>query len=402
MRILVVAPQPFFSPRGTPFSVYYRTLITSELGETIDFLTYGQGQDVEIPNVRFLRIPGFKWIGNVKIGPSIFKLFLDLFIIVRMLTLCTRNRYDVVHAHEESVFVAAFLKPLFKFKLIYDMHSSLPQQLSNFKFTTSKLIISIFKRLEDYSLKKADAIITICPALFDYVDSVIEHKERHFLIENSIFDPVRLKSEPNKDEATEPESSTFEKLAEKGITLPATEKLLVYAGTLEEYQGIDILLKSIPIVEKNGEKVFLLVVGGTPEQVEFYQTMAQEIGLTEQQVAFTGRLPQVDARRCSDRADLLLSPRSAGTNTPLKIYEQIASGIPLIATAIYSHTQVLDDKVAFLAQPNPEDFGAQIVKALNNPEAATEIAKNARQLYDQKYSRSVYKSKMTQLFNCLR
>ena len=131
MRALVIAPQPFFSPRGTPFSVYYRTLVSSELGIKIDFLTYGEGQDVNIPNVSIIRIPRFKFLGNVKIGPSPLKLFLDIFIIAKMLSLLIRNKYDFVHAHEESVFFARFMKPLFGFKLIYDMHSSLPQQLTN-------------------------------------------------------------------------------------------------------------------------------------------------------------------------------------------------------------------------------------------------------------------------------
>ena len=64
MRALVVAPQPFFSPRGTPFSVYYRTLVMAELGLDIDLLTYGEGQDVDIENTRILRTPRFKWLGN--------------------------------------------------------------------------------------------------------------------------------------------------------------------------------------------------------------------------------------------------------------------------------------------------------------------------------------------------
>jgi hypothetical protein len=57
MRALVIAPQPFFSARGTPFSVYYRTLLMSELGVSIDLLTYGQGQEVELPGVRVIRTP---------------------------------------------------------------------------------------------------------------------------------------------------------------------------------------------------------------------------------------------------------------------------------------------------------------------------------------------------------
>ena len=79
MKTLVVAPQPFFSPRGTPFSVYYRSLISSELGVKMDFLTYGEGQDVDIPNLNIIRIPRFKSLGNVVLGPSPLKLFFRCF-----------------------------------------------------------------------------------------------------------------------------------------------------------------------------------------------------------------------------------------------------------------------------------------------------------------------------------
>ena len=71
MKALVVAPQPFFSPRGTPFSVYYRTLVMAEQGLEIDLLTYGEGQDVDIPGVRIVRIPRFGFLGPVPIGPSL-------------------------------------------------------------------------------------------------------------------------------------------------------------------------------------------------------------------------------------------------------------------------------------------------------------------------------------------
>ncbi len=47
MKTLVVAPQPFFSFRGTPFSVYYRTLIAGEIGVDTDLLTYGRGSSRE-------------------------------------------------------------------------------------------------------------------------------------------------------------------------------------------------------------------------------------------------------------------------------------------------------------------------------------------------------------------
>ncbi|MGP1386406.1 MAG: glycosyltransferase [Thainema sp.] len=196
MKALVIAPQPFFSPRGTPFSVYYRTLITAELGAEVDLLTYGEGDDIEIPGVRMIRIPHFPFLGSVKIGPSKLKLFLDVFIVLWTIGLLIRNKYDLVHAHEEAIFICPILKPIFGFKLIYDMHSSLPEQLTNFKFTTSKTLINLFKRLEDWCLRAADATITICPSLYNYALSIVDDESKVCLIENSIFDDVQIRKTP--------------------------------------------------------------------------------------------------------------------------------------------------------------------------------------------------------------
>lgn len=192
MKALVIAPQPFFSPRGTPFSVYYRTLITAELGVEVDLLTYGQGDDVEIPGVRLIRTPAFEFLGKIKIGPSGLKLFHDIFIVIWTIGLLLTRKYDLVHAHEEAIFLCAFLKPIFKFKLIYDMHSSLPEQLTNFNFTTSKSLINLFKALEDFCLKASDATITICPSLYNYACQLVDDQDKVLLIENSIFDEVKL------------------------------------------------------------------------------------------------------------------------------------------------------------------------------------------------------------------
>lgn len=394
MKTLVIAPQPFFSPRGTPFSVYYRTMISSELGVKMDFLTYGEGQDVDIPNVNIIRIPRFKMLGNVVLGPSPLKLFLDIFIIIKMIWLLTTRKYDVVHAHEEAVFFAWFLKPIYRYKLIYDMHSSLPQQLTNFKFTTSKTLIGLFKYLEDRCLHSAEAVITICPDLRDYVDSIITKKEKHFLIENSIFEPIKLKNPSEIKDAV-----TDDKFALNGF-VQQNEKLLVYAGTLEKYQGIDILVKAMEKVIAQSDNVKLLIAGGTKEQVTEFSNLSDSLGLKEK-IKFTGRVPQNIAKDYTNKADILLSPRSDGTNTPLKIYEQLASGKPLVATKIYSHTQVLTDNVAFLVEPTPEDMAKGILLSIQNKELSEDKVGNAMKLYEDVYSRKVYKSKLKKLLESL-
>lgn len=389
MKGLVIAPQPFFSPRGTPFSVYYRCLVMSKMGVELDLMTYGQGQDVDLPNVSIIRGPAFRFLGDIKIGPSFLKLFHDVFLFALTSWRLLFGRYDFVHAHEEGVFLAAFAKPFLSYKLVYDMHSSLPQQLSNFEFTRSKILIGLFERLENWALRKADAVITISPALADRVRTQ-KIPGALFLIENSIFEEVR----------TAPSSPSLETSEEDLPDLPAGCPTVGYVGTLETYQGIDLLLEAFALVRESIPEAFLLIVGGTPEQVDKYQTMARQLDLTEA-CLLTGRLSHNLARRLLAEVDVVVSPRSRGTNTPLKIYEILASGIPLVATRIESHTQVLSRAICFLADPEPAALARAIESALANPDESHRVAESARAFYDENYSRAVYDSKIKALLEAI-
>lgn len=389
MRALVIAPQPFFSPRGTPFSVYYRTLVQAKMGVKIDLLTYGEGQDVEIPNVRILRIPRFPFLPPVKVGPSLVKIFLDVFIVLWTVALLLRRRYDFVHAHEEAVFFCWLLKPLFRFKLVYDMHSSLPQQLSNFNFTTSRVLIDAFAWLEKRCLASADAVITICPDLADYATPLMPEPRRHFLIENSIFDAVRIrgaKAEADGDSAE--------------IVLPPGDPIIVYAGTFEPYQGLDVLIRAFGRVREKLPEALLVLAGGSGKQVEEMRKLAEEIGL-QRACLFTGRIAPSQVKCLLRKATIVVSPRVNGTNTPLKIYELLSSGIPLVATRIHSHTQVLEDDVCFLVEPEPESMAIGILTAWRDPELCARLARSARSLYAERYSREVYETKVQQMLDLL-
>jgi glycosyltransferase involved in cell wall biosynthesis len=389
MKALVISPQPFFTPRGTPLSVYYRALVATELGVNIDFLTYGEGEDVEIPGMRIIRIPRFRLLGNVKTGPSLLKLFLDVFLFVWTVGLLIRNKYDFVHAHEEAVFFCRYLKPVFRFKLLYDMHSSLPQQLTNFQYTQSRFVIGLFKKLEDASIRNADAVITICPDLTKYVLDQKTDKDKLYQIENSIFEPVRLSSEGREGEKRQPLPTD---------ALPAGRPLIVYAGTLEAYQGIDLLINAFRIVHEREPGAFLLIAGGTKEQVDSFQELAKKNGL-EKDITFTGRVSPSIAKQYCRMASVLVSPRIKGTNTPLKIYEQLASGIPLVATGIYSHTQVLNEAVSYLVEPTPESMANGIIQALQPDGRRHIVAGAAKAMYERNYSRPIYEQKLQAVLN---
>lgn len=385
MKILVIVPEPFFTPRGTPFSVYYRTLVTRELGADVDLLTYGEGEDVDLPGVRIIRIPRFRALSPVPAGPSFRKLFLDVFVGLWAVGLLARERYDVVMAHEESVFFCVFLKPIFRFKLVYEMHSSLPEQLLNFHFTKSRLLIGIFRLMERLSLRTADAVITICPELGNHAISGMKDQARHFLIENSLFDDVRLADEGQEQALP---------------TLPEDRPLVMYAGSLEPYQGVELLLEAFALVRDERPDAFLSVIGGTTEQIEPYRVTARRLGL-DGHCAFIERVSPATVKACLSKASVLTSPRIEGTNTPSKIYEQIASGVPLVATRILSHTQVLDDRICFLVEPDPASMAEGLLTALGDAGRREEVTRAAREHYQRNWSRQVYREQMRKMLEAI-
>src|SRR5258705_4764895 len=82
MHILMIAPEPFFEPRGTPFSEYHRIRALLDLGHTVDLVTYPFGKDVELAGLRIFRAARPPFVTRVKIGPSAAKLALDVTLTV--------------------------------------------------------------------------------------------------------------------------------------------------------------------------------------------------------------------------------------------------------------------------------------------------------------------------------
>ena len=129
MQVLLVAPQPFFVERGTPIAVRLLAETLSRFGHQVDLLVYHAGEDLQMPGIRLLRAARPPGVRHVPIGISWQKLACDVTLVLSMLALLVRNRYQVVHAVEEAVFPAAVLAPLFGAKFVYDMDSSLSEQL---------------------------------------------------------------------------------------------------------------------------------------------------------------------------------------------------------------------------------------------------------------------------------
>jgi glycosyltransferase involved in cell wall biosynthesis len=376
MKILMLAPEPFFQPRGTPISVYFRIYALGRLGHEVTLITYPLGEDVELPNLKIVRPPNIIGLRRVKIGPSLAKIPLDFLLLGRAVLELSKLRYDLIFSHEEAASLGIWLGKLWRLPHIYDMHSSLPQQLRNFEFTRSPFLISLFESLERSVLKHSQAVVVICQ---DLMEQVIAQGcgDKAVLIENFL-------DFPSDDFTVEELAKTKREIAPRG------EKIVMYAGNFETYQGVSLLLAA---AQKVRDGAVFLLVGGTGRALAEMKALSVKLGVADK-VVFVDRVPPSRVSFFISLADVLVSPRLSGTNTPLKIYSFLKTGKPLVATNLRTHTQVLSSRQAVLADPNPESFAAGISFALSSREAK-DRAEAAKVLAETEYTESRYLEKMT-------
>jgi len=379
LRILFLAPQPFFEVRGTPLAVLHMTRALASLGHSVDLLTFPQGQPVPIEGVRHLRSTRLP-VRRVKAGPSLAKMVLDVPFLAEAIWRLRFGGYDVVHAVEEAAHLIAPFARRFKVPLVMDVDSSIPHQLRYSGFATRGPLLRLAERLELYALRHSAAAITVCASLTEGVRA----REPGLPV-------FQVEDPPLVEPGTTPAPEAVEALRRE-LTL-GPWPVVLYSGNFEPYQGVELLLEAMAHLPQ----VQLLLMGGRPHEVARMKTEARTRGIGERTI-FSGQRPPSELPLFLAVADVLASPRAKGENTPFKIFTYIASGKPLVATRIPTHTQLLDDTTAFLVEPTPRALAAGLQAALDRPEDAAARASAALDLVRREYSVERYREKIARAY----
>lgn len=387
-RILMIAPQPFFANRGTPFNVRAMVRALAERGCEVDLLVFPFGEPVSLPSgVRVLRSPSLPFVRSVPIGPSWTKILLDFPLCFAALRHAITGRYDAFHGVEEGGIVAGVLAMLQRKPYIYDMDSCMPQQLADSGFFKSKLLLKVVAGLENFFIKRAAAVLTVCEALTAKARSIAGNIPIH-QIEDCPVD-----SEPC-------DQLVAELRLRYGL---GGKRVLLYTGNVESYQGIPLLLESFARAAERPDfnDVMLVIVGGgavSDLPLEACRRLADACGIGDRTV-FTGERPPAEMGSFYRLADALASPRLVGGNTPLKIYSYMSAERPIVATDIASHTQVLSGANAFLAAAQASSFSQAIIECFSCPsEVRRAKVENAKLLVDECYSRKAFESRLAALY----
>lgn len=382
MRILLLFPHPFFKLRGSPIAERALLRVLAERGYELHVLTYPYGEDPDVPNCtvhRTVRIPGVKLMPP---GLSGRKLLYDGLMAVRALRLARRLRPDVIHAVEEAVFIALGVGAVTRTPVVYDMDSSLPEQLID-AHPTLRPFERPLRAMERLAIRRSDAVLVMSRYLEE-------------LARNS--DPEKLVGRVEDMSLLGDSNGRGERLRDlTGRDAP----VVLYVGNLAEYQGVDLLLEGFAEARRRGADAQLVVIGGSSDRrIDEQRRRARDLGI-DPFVHFLGPRPLSQLGWYLRQADVLVSPRKSGKNTPQKIYSYMESGRPVLATRMRTHTQVLGDETACLVDPEPKALGEGLVRLLRDEALRRRLGRAARERARRRYGPEAFQAKLLGFYRAL-
>jgi len=255
--------------------------------------------------------------------------------------------------------------------VVYESHgvsvvvsAEMPKLLGKPELEPSHQKLQRLDRKERRVWRRANAYVTITAALRDELSTRYGNRRRLFVVP----DGVRLPEPPDTPAASD---------------APATDGTPVagYAGHLYPWKGIDIFVRALQLAQG----VRGLIVGGHPGEsdIQRIETLARDLGLSDR-LTITGLVPPAEVSRHLERTTMLVLPNTKSATSerytsPLKLFEYLAAGRPIVASDLPSIREVLTDgETALLVPPgDPEALANAMARLAADRDLSAELGRKA-------------------------
>jgi glycosyltransferase involved in cell wall biosynthesis len=182
------------------------------------------------------------------------------------------------------------------------------------------------------------------------------------------------------------------------------EPVVIWVGGFYPWHDLDLLLKSFTRVLQRYPNAKLVLVGDGPTRQPFAQKV-QNKGM-QHSVIMTGAIAHSDVPGMLSIADIAVVPSApvpasrGGTGTPLKLFEYMAAGKPIVATALDQAAEVIrDGQTGLLVEAGDVNrFAEAILTLLDNPAERVRLGQNARQQAIELYSWEEYTRRLQEIY----
>ncbi len=242
----------------------------------------------------------------------------------------------------------------------------------NHGYTAEDLKMRLYNRLDRWSLPRASRVVVVCRAFGDLVRSWGVPEDRIAVRHNSVAPAPYV------------DSNEVSELRDR-LNIPAGYRVLLSVGRLSREKAHVDLLRAVAELKRRGEGNFRLVIVGAGPELNSLETEARALGMADQAV-FAGSTTRVAPYYWL--ADLFILP-SHSEGSPNVLLEAMASGVPVVATAVGGVPEIVQPGVNGLLVPpgEPPAMADEISRLLGSPGLRASLAAQAREWVAARHSR---------------
>jgi glycosyltransferase involved in cell wall biosynthesis len=302
-----------------------------------------------------------------------------MFLLSSFFYLASRSlarRYDIIHVHNmpDVLVFSAIVPKLLGARIILDLHDPMPELMQTiFRLPESSLSVVLLKRLEKWSIRFADLVLTVnlaCKRIYSS-RSCQPHKIK--VVINSPDDGVFRFKPSDVRNVTAKNGNGSEPF------------VILYHGSLVQRNGFDLAVESLEKVKKTIPSVRLRVCGKRTSFFEKVMESARHRGL-DRNVDYLGVCNLKEIVTAIEDCDLGIIPNHRNIfteiNTPTRIFEYLALAKPVIAPKTKGIQDYFgDNDLIFFELGDADDLARKIEFAFSHPAEAAETVKRGQEIY---------------------
>ncbi len=365
----MIAPTSFFLDYGCHVRILEEARALLKLGMQVRIVTYYQGRDW--PGLDIVRCAPTPWRADYEVGSSAHKMAFDILLFFKALQEARRWKPDLIHGHlHEGALLGSVIGRLLRIPVLFDFQGSLTAEMVDHGFLKPNSVFYYWwRRLEERIVEMPQMIVTSTVHSADLL-------RREFLRAEAVYP---LPDSVNLDFFT-PEVLTAEERAARraALGIPDERQVAVFLGLLTDYQGVPHLLEATARLRQQNYPLSVLVMGFP--NVERYRRYAAELGLTAEDVIFTGKVAYDQAPAYLALGDLAVAPKLSATEGSGKILNYMAMALPTVAFDTQVSREYLGD-LGIYARPigDVKALAEAMAFVLRNPVVAQQMGEALRQ-----------------------
>jgi glycosyltransferase involved in cell wall biosynthesis len=370
LKIAMVAACPFPTSQGSQVLIRELSEALQRRGHSIHLVTYHFGENQPCDGLTIHRIPEVFRYAKFRSGPELRKPLLDLLLMRKLDQVVAQENIQIIHAHNYEAPVAAFpVRWRRQVPVVYHSHNTMSDEFyTYFRLKIPQALARGAAHLMDRLIPRhADFIIAINRRVANYL---IEHgvaaKKVKYIPPGIDFGPPAVLHEAD---------------LRKELNL-GNSPIIVYAGNLDGYQRMDLLLAALPEIFSSRPEARLLLLTGS--DCDSFLRQARNLGI-ENRISCIPHRSVEQARALMALGNVAVNPRVSWSGFPIKLLNYMAAGLPVVAFE-GAAAPIVNGINGFLVEPgNFHEFASKVVRLLDQPTLARKLGGEGEKLIQRNY-----------------